>query len=92
MNKFEHIEHENLRAYNRAVMFFNLYEDEGRDVAGEYANLFSDKERFQMGVIITAVKKYGKVKVLEEITKDIDFEFDPQYESWDEQMEAKIHV
>lgn len=88
---FEHIKHDNLRAYNRAVMFFNLYEDEGRNIAGEYAELFSEKERFMMGVILTGVRKYGKTKVLEQITKDIEFEYDPKYDSWEEQEEAKIH-
>jgi hypothetical protein len=73
MNKFEEIQHEPLRAYNRAVMFYNIYEDAGRAAAEDYANLFSKEDRLKMAQVVALVKRKGVKFVRDLVTNGVDF-------------------
>lgn len=76
-NRFEDIQHRPLRIYNRAVMFFNLYEDQGPDVSEEYANTFSPEERFEMAQMTGLVRRLGPKRVKELVTQGLDFVDNP---------------
>jgi len=72
-NKFDDINHRPLRIYNRAVMFHNLYEDQGKFVASEYANSFTSEERLEMAQMTALVKNRGVKFVKALVTKGVDF-------------------
>jgi len=72
-NRFVDIAHRPLQVYNRAVMFFNLYEDQGKHVAEEYANSFTKEERLQMAQITALTKRVGTKRVKELVTHGMVF-------------------
>jgi hypothetical protein len=76
-NRFETIQHRPLRIYNRAVMFFNLYEDQGPEIAEDYANTFTAEERFEMAQMTALVKRVGPKRVKELVTSGLEFMDDP---------------
>lgn len=84
-NTFSDIQHRPLRIYNRAVMFSNLFEDQGKVIAEEYAQSFSDKERLEMAQMIALVRKIGVKKVQQLVTEGVDF-VDDEY------VEARVLV
>jgi len=72
-NTFDDIQHRPLRIYNRSVMFHNLYEDQGKWVAQEYANALSKEARLEIAQMTALVKKIGVKKVKELVTAGVDF-------------------
>lgn len=72
-NRFTDIEHLPLRVYNRTVMFYNIYDDHGRDAAEEYANSFTKEERLQMAQLAALVKNKGTKHVIALVTAGVDF-------------------
>lgn len=70
---FNDVQHKPLRAYNRAVTFFNIFEDIGKAAAEDYAKSFSEEEKLQMIAIIKLVKKHGVKHVVELVTKGAVF-------------------
>lgn len=76
-NRFDEVKDENLKAFNRTAMYYNLSEDKGKAVAADYFNMFTDKERTMMAIIASAVAQKGVDFVRKAITKDIEFPYDP---------------
>lgn len=76
-NTFNDIAHRPLRIYNRAVMYFNLYEDQGRNVAEEYAQSLTKEERLEVAQMTALVKKKGVKVVQALVTKGVDFVDEP---------------
>lgn len=76
-NKFDDIQHRPLRIYNRTVMFHNLYEDQGKFVAKEYAESFTPQERLEIAQMTALVKKKGPKFVKALVTEGVDFVDDP---------------
>lgn len=72
-NRFADINHRPLRIYNRAVMFHNLYEDQGSVVAGDYAETFSPEERLEIAQMTALVRKVGVKRVQQLVTDGVDF-------------------
>lgn len=72
-NRFTDITHAPLRVYNRAVMFHNIYEDQGKFSAEEYANSFSQAERLEMAQMTALVRKKGPKVVKALVTAGVDF-------------------
>ena len=72
-NRFTDIKHRPLRIYNRAVMFSNLYEDQGAFIAGNYAESFTKEERLEIAQMIALVRKKGPKFVKDLVTKGVDF-------------------
>jgi len=56
---FNHIENNNLKAFNRAVMLYNILEDFGEVGAREYIANFSQEDKTKIYLILMAVKKFG---------------------------------
>jgi hypothetical protein len=77
-NRFDDISHTPLRAYNRAVLFSNIFQDHGKASAEDYANSFTREERVQMGQVIELVRERGKKFVQTLVTSGVDF---PDYPS-----------
>jgi hypothetical protein len=73
VSKFNEIRQPALRAYNRCVYAFNLLEDQGRAPMEEYIAQFNKEDRILMGKVYTLTKKIGPKKVIELVTKGIDF-------------------
>lgn len=76
-NRFDEIKHKPLQAFNRTVQFNNYYYDKGRDMAEQYANIFSDRDRKEMYLIQLAVKNMGVDAVRKAVTKDLVVTYDP---------------
>lgn len=76
-NRFADIAHRPLRIYNRAVMFHNIYEDQGPVVAGEYAQTFSPEERLEIAQMTALVRKKGVKFVQTLVTEGVEFVDDP---------------
>lgn len=76
-DRFEEIQHRPLRIYNRAVMFFNLYEDSGSEIAEEYAETFSPEERFEMAQMVALTRRLGPKRVKELVTSGLEFIDEP---------------
>jgi len=76
-NKFNDIEHPPLRVYNRSVMFSNIYEDQGKAKAEDYANSFTKEERLQMAQMIALVRNKGVKHVQALVTAGVDFVDNP---------------
>lgn len=76
-DRFESIDHRPLRIYNRTVMFHNLYEDQGKHVAQEYANTFTPEERFEMAQMTALVRRKGPQTVQALVTSGVDFVDEP---------------
>ena len=79
-DRFDDITHRPLQAYNRAVMFYNTYEDKGRAAAEEYANQFSMDDRLAMAKIVAAVKRKGVDWVRDRVTSGVYFPLNPTSE------------
>jgi hypothetical protein len=75
VDRFDDIAHKPLQAYNRAVMFYNTYEDQGPAAAQEYADQFSMEDRTNMARIVSLVKRKGVKYVRDAVTKGVDFPF-----------------
>ena len=71
MNKFNEIEYQPLRAYNRCVMMFNINEDSGMEAAAEYLKQFSKEEKTEMLDVYNRVKKYGAEFVKAELIRNL---------------------
>lgn len=76
-NTFNEIQHRPLRIYNRSVMFHNLYEDQGKFVAEQYANSLSKEERLEIAQMTALVKKLGPKKVKAMVTEGLIFDDEP---------------
>jgi len=72
-NQFNDIEHRPLRIYNRCVMFHNIYEDQGKAPAQDYAESFSKEERLEIAQMAALVKARGPKFVKEMVTRNIQF-------------------
>lgn len=68
---FNDIEDPNLQAFNRSVMFYNIYQDMSKDAATKYASQFSLEGRAKMVEIIGRVKKEGLDVVKAEIIRNL---------------------
>lgn len=79
-NTFSDIQHRPLRIYNRAVMFHNLYEDQGRSAAEEYAQALTKEERLEIAQMTALVKKKGVKVVQALVTAGVDFVDEPYKE------------
>lgn len=84
-NRFTDISWRPLRIYNRSVFYCNLFEDQGKVIAEEYAQSFSDKECLEMAQMIALVRKIGVKKVQQLVTEGVDF-VDDEY------VEARVLV
>ena len=80
-NQFNDIPHRPLRIYNRSVMFYNIYEDQGRTPAEDYANSFTSAERLEMAQMTALVKKRGPAFVKKLVTEGLDFVDGPYQEA-----------
>lgn len=78
-NKFDEIEHEPLRVYNRLVLTHNLLEDGGEYAAKEYLDMFTTSDRVKILKLNNFLKKNGVDKTISVVTKDLELE-DPHYE------------
>jgi hypothetical protein len=72
-NRFEDIEHKPLRVYNRAVMTFNIKDDQGVEAARDYLETFTQQERFEIAQITALTKKRGPKIVKEIVTSGLEF-------------------
>ncbi len=72
-NRFEDIEHKPLRVYNRAVMTFNIKDDQGTEAAKEYLETFTKQERFEIAQITALVKQKGVKNVQALVTHGMQF-------------------
>lgn len=72
-NQFNDIAHRPLRIYNRCVMFHNIFEDQGKAPAQDYAESFTKEERLEIAQMTALVKTKGPKLVKELVTKDIQF-------------------
>ena len=80
-NKFTDIQHRPLRIYNRSVMFSNLFEDQGKFVAQEYADSFTPEERLEIAQMIALVRKVGVKRVQQLVTDGVDLGDDEYVEA-----------
>lgn len=71
LNKFDEINHQPLRAFNRTVFLNNLYQDGGEGAAKRYISLFTEEEKKEMFVINACIKKMGVERVKKEVTKGL---------------------
>jgi hypothetical protein len=69
INTFNDIEHIPLRTYNRCVMYFNLWEDSGSEVADNYIRHIPHNERLLMVEMYKDVKKRGLETVKRELIR-----------------------
>lgn len=69
MTKFDDIDYEPLRSWNRCVMMFNISEDQGLVPAAEYLKQFSDKEKTEMLDMYNKVKLHGPEEVKRQIIR-----------------------
>lgn len=69
---FNDIENKDLQAYNRAVMFYNIWEDMSLDAAKEYIKDFSQEDKLRMAIIIERVKKHGADYVKAEVIRNLE--------------------
>lgn len=76
-NKFDHITHKPLQIYNRVVLFSNILEEDGEDMAEQYFYIFSDVERKEMYIMQRMIRALGKDVVQKEVTKDLEITYDP---------------
>ena len=72
-NTFDDISHRPLRIFNRSVMYFNLYEDQGPVVAKDYADALTKEARLEIAQMTALVKKIGLKKVKALVTEGVDF-------------------
>ena len=72
-NRFTDITHRPLRIYNRAVMTFNIMEDQGKETAAEYLDSFTKEERLEIAQMTALTRKIGPKQVKEMVTRNIDF-------------------
>ena len=72
-NTFDDISHRPLRIFNRSVMYFNLYEDQGPVVAKDYADALTKEARLEIAQMTALVKKVGLKKVKALVTEGVDF-------------------
>jgi len=79
-NRFTDIQHRPLRIYNRSVMFANLFEDQGKYVAEEYAQTFTKEERLEMAQMTALVKKKGVKTIQSLVTAGVEF-VDDEYKA-----------
>lgn len=54
-------------------MFSNLYEDQGKWMAQQYADAFTPEERLEIAQMIALVKKIGPKKVKQLVTDGVEF-------------------
>lgn len=71
LNRFEDIVHLPLRAYNRAVMSFNINEDFGPDACKEYLASFNQQEKKDIYLIILTIGSKGKDAAYRAATKGL---------------------
>ena len=74
---FNSVSHKPLRVYNRVVMFYNLMQDRGKEIAVKYIEQFSENDRKDMYLVQVAIKKLGKDAVYKSVTKDLVTTYDP---------------
>ena len=76
MDNFNHIKHEPLKIYNRAVMACNIKEDSGIAAFEEYVAQFSPKELKDMYNLLALVKKLGLDYVRKLVTHNMELQED----------------
>jgi hypothetical protein len=69
---FNDIENSELQAYNRSVMFYNIWEDMSLDAAKEYIEEFSQEDKLRMALVVERVKKHGADYVKAEIIRSLE--------------------
>lgn len=77
-NYFRHIEHAPLANWNRGVMYFNIYEDEGKDAAQKYVNGLTIPERESIVALLKDIRKRGKDVVQRELMRNMPLQDDGQ--------------
>ena len=75
VNRFDEIEHQPLRTYNRVVMCYNLAQDSGEEATRSYLSSFSEDERKQMFVLTVYLQKMGQKATYEYVTKGLKFKY-----------------
>jgi hypothetical protein len=73
---FDQIEYEPLRTWNRCVMFFNLREDSGMDVAKKYLLELEKEDLRAMYKMYDRVLKKGRDVVYKEVTHNMPLQED----------------
>lgn len=76
-NRFDDISHRPLRIYNRAVMAYNIQEDQGRATMVEYLETFSPEERKEIAQMVQLVLKKGIKEVQRLVTDGVEFSDEP---------------
>ena len=76
-NRFDDINHRPLRIYNRAVMAYNIQEDQGRATMVEYLETFSPEERKEIAQMVQLVLKKGIKEVQRLVTDGVEFSDEP---------------
>lgn len=72
-NNFSHIEYTPLRVFNLTIMFNNIIEDFGKEIAAEYIEQFSQADRKMMFVMQNYIRKFGYDAAKKEVTKNVEF-------------------
>lgn len=71
--RFNDVEPRTLQAWNRCNVFFNICSDLGNDLAKQYAEEFSGKDKTAMAMMFTLIKTKGYEQVKKELLKgDLD--------------------
>lgn len=87
-NRFDEIEHAPLRAFNRAVLLYNIMEDYGQVPADRYRQQFTEQEAKQMYLILVMIRDNGEQYVREIVTKGMAFSDMDN----DEEMEKYVSI
>lgn len=77
-DKFDSIEYEPLRVFNRVVLMSNIMADFGKDAAKQYAELFDENERKEMYLVQMLVKQKGVAEVRKELTRGLEVVYDSE--------------
>ena len=89
VNRFDEIQHQPLRIYNRVVMCYNLAQDSGEEAARSYLSSFSEDERKQMFILTVYMQKMGQKATYEYVTNGLEVEYNVGEE--DNQKVATVH-
>ena len=70
-NNFNDVESKYLRAYNRAVMAFNLLEQYSEEECENYLGQFTETQKAAIHAILLAIKIYGPEAVEKKVMADV---------------------
>lgn len=69
---FNNVKNENLKSYNRVVMFHNIMEEWGEVQGKEYLNMFSDKDRLHMIIMNRVIKEQSEDEIKRLLTLEVE--------------------